>query len=1065
MNRKHSKMFSSTLVVICLSWLYSKEAAAQTTAQLPVFSVHPQSHILASAQSVNLTCSASSPTPFSYQWLRNGMSISGVSRSWYVVTIGAGGEGSGEYSCLARNTVGTVTSRVSTVQQAVLSQSFFSTSSASPRQVTVPMGATAVISCGSYTSVPELLLTWEIYHETANIRIDAQDKAIVGLNGDLYLQAADTVNEATYECVARNRVNGIAETGFVQVIVEATEDPPSPPTILSPPQDTMVNEEDDAFFECIVGGSPLADVVWNLPSNSSNVRFDQNGARLRVRDVGTSDVGTYTCSADGVGMYSATLSLAQAPVIATPLPSSPTRVEYGSLLTLVCGSSQSETEDWQWFFNGEKLSSETGPSLEVADAVLGDSGAYQCFLSNSAGFDSSTALVEVFTVPPSFITPLATSQIAFMDQPLNLTCRADGAPPPTYVWTKESVPLSSGSAFDLLENGVLTVLNVDSTSGGNYTCVASNSVEGMMVGSASTSTILTAIEPTVITREPGALFKIQVGTPGSLDCEVTGDPGSEVEFSWTKDGEALSITERITRESTSSGNIQITTAEKSDAGEYICTVSTRYNNIVGPLVKTTPTNLTIIDVPVAPIIISVTPVSPTSLTVQWRYLGSPADLSSYIIETQPSGEDGWSQAVTQPASQTTDAVIEGLSPFTTYSVRVVAVTRGGDSSERMSDVVSARTFADVPSSPPLAISVIAPNNTALRFSWEEPAESNGVIIDYVIQYRLLRDQADVDYTTVRVESGTALTFVIAGLIPLERYEFRMAAETSAGVGPYSEVQFTDTVAVGTVTEPEPGPFHTQIWFIAVMAIVVIIIIVVVAVVILLVRYYVRHHKVKGTYSFTDKLKKRTSAVFGADNDEELSHEAFRDYCAPRNQLAMTTIVNNGTDIETEMDFMDSQSLPPSTISASSRSNLISQGPAPGYIHPPSFQEATSRPRTHSVHSVRSSIGANEYYEDEVEQGSEYIDEPLSGINISKRVMEREDYMGRPPSRQDGYQMHQALGGFGGYSLEEKLDSDSLGKPSLVSSSGTEYSHLQAMGEMGYTHLQTAETNHDHATFV
>ena len=125
-----------------------------------------------------------------------------------------------------------------------------------------------------------------------------------------------------------------------------------------------------------------------------------------------------------------------------------------------------------------------------------------------------------------------------------------------------------------------------------------------------------------------------------------------------------------------------------------------------------------LDTPVSPMIISVTATSPTSLNIQWFYPGSSSDLSSYIIELQPSGEGGWSQVKTQPASLTTTADINGLTPYTTYNVRVVAVTTGGVSSDRISEVANVSALADLPSGPPLMISVRAPNNTALRISWQ-----------------------------------------------------------------------------------------------------------------------------------------------------------------------------------------------------------------------------------------------------------------------------------------------------------------------------------------------------------
>ncbi len=82
--------------------------------QLPVFTLHPQAAILASGDTTNLTCAATSSSPLTYSWLRENSPLSGANLPWYLVQATT----AGKYSCLATNAVGTVTSRVANVQQA-----------------------------------------------------------------------------------------------------------------------------------------------------------------------------------------------------------------------------------------------------------------------------------------------------------------------------------------------------------------------------------------------------------------------------------------------------------------------------------------------------------------------------------------------------------------------------------------------------------------------------------------------------------------------------------------------------------------------------------------------------------------------------------------------------------------------------------------------------------------------------------------------------------------------------------------------------------------------------------
>ncbi len=81
-------------------------------------------------------------------------------------------------------------------------------------------GQTAVISCGGYTSIPEARISWEVFREDGNLELTDMEKAIVGLNGELFLQDANVLNGMVYECEVTNRDVGEVVNGFVQVIVQ-----------------------------------------------------------------------------------------------------------------------------------------------------------------------------------------------------------------------------------------------------------------------------------------------------------------------------------------------------------------------------------------------------------------------------------------------------------------------------------------------------------------------------------------------------------------------------------------------------------------------------------------------------------------------------------------------------------------------------------------------------------------------------------------------------------------------------------------------------------------------------
>ncbi len=103
------------LTLILYSATPPPTVGGQNPSQLPSFTLHPQSVVIASGGTTNLTCSAtSSSPPITYVWLRDNSPIDGANVPWNLV----GASDAGEYSCLATNAVGTVISSVASVQQA-----------------------------------------------------------------------------------------------------------------------------------------------------------------------------------------------------------------------------------------------------------------------------------------------------------------------------------------------------------------------------------------------------------------------------------------------------------------------------------------------------------------------------------------------------------------------------------------------------------------------------------------------------------------------------------------------------------------------------------------------------------------------------------------------------------------------------------------------------------------------------------------------------------------------------------------------------------------------------------
>ena len=93
-------------------------------------------------------------------------------------------------------------------------------------------------------------------------------------------------------------------------------------------------------------------------------------------------------------------------------------------------------------------------------------------------------------VPATFVPGGTLSdQVVFIGHPLQLTCTATGAPPPTYQWFKDLLPLSPSPSVSVDSvSGRLYIGSTYASHTGRYTCTATNEIAGVgIVGNVTTS--------------------------------------------------------------------------------------------------------------------------------------------------------------------------------------------------------------------------------------------------------------------------------------------------------------------------------------------------------------------------------------------------------------------------------------------------------------------------------------------------------------------------------------------------------------------------------------------------
>ncbi|CAK6982232.1 neural cell adhesion molecule L1-like, partial [Scomber scombrus] len=126
----------------------------------------------------------------------------------------------------------------------------------------------------------------------------------------------------------------------------------------------------------------------------------------------------------------------------------------------------------------------------------------------------------------------------------------------------------------------------------------------------------------------------------------------------------------------------------------------------------------------------------------------------------------------------TSAEVTGLLLFSLYELTVSAFNRKGDSPP--SPAFSFSTPEGVPG-PPASLWFESPSEKSLVLHWEPPAETNGILVGYMLQYQEESRDSSVRMQTIDDPSTTHMVF--DGLDPTLHYIFNVIARTKAGDGP------------------------------------------------------------------------------------------------------------------------------------------------------------------------------------------------------------------------------------------------------------------------------------------
>ncbi|XP_071567225.1 Down syndrome cell adhesion molecule 1 isoform X16 [Temnothorax nylanderi] len=792
----------------------SVETVLTVTAPLTA-EIEPSTQTIDFGRPATFTCTVQGNPIKTISWLKDGKPLGLEDRVLRIESVKK--EDKGMYQCFVRNDQESAQATAELklggrFEPPQIRQAF--------AEETLQPGPSMFLKCvASGNPTPEI--TWELDGKRLSNTERLQVGQYVTVNGDvvshLNISSIHTNDGGLYKCIAASKVGAAEHSARLNVY--------GLPFIRHMDKKAIVAGE-TLRVTCPVAGYPIESIVWErdtrvLPINRKQKVFP-NGTLIIENVERMSDQATYTCVARNAQGYSARGTLEVQVMVAPqifPFTFGDEPVNSGEAISATCSILKGDFPmDITWAFNGEPISAEStdqfsitkGKRLSVLsiDAVAArHAGEYTCTASNKAGASSHTAALAV-NVPPRWILE-PTDKAFAQGSDARVECKADGFPKPQVTW-KRAAGDTPGDYTDLklsnpdisVEDGTLSINNIQKTNEGYYLCEAVNGI-----GSGLSAVILISVQ-----APPQFEIKLRNqtarrGEPAVLQCEAQGEKPIGILWNMnnkrldTKSDSRYTIREEILANGVLS-DLSIKRTERSDSALFTCVATNAFGS------DDTSINMIVQEVPEVPYGLKVLDKSGRSVQLSWAapYDGN-SPIKRYVIEYKIS-KGSWETDIDRvlvPGSQQNVAGVYNLRPATTYHLRIVAENEIGTSEP--SDTVTIITAEEAPTGPPTSVKVDALDQHTLKVTWKPPPREdwNGEILGYYVGYRQSSDKPymfeTVDFSKEDIKEHH---LQIANLKTYTQYGVVVQAFNKVGSGPMSEERRQHT-AEGV---PEQPPHDT-----------------------------------------------------------------------------------------------------------------------------------------------------------------------------------------------------------------------------------------------------------------
>nr|XP_020144762.1 receptor-type tyrosine-protein phosphatase delta isoform X28 [Microcebus murinus] len=468
----------------------------------------------------------------------------------------------------------------------------------------------------------------------------------------------------------------------------------------------------------------------------------------------------------------------------------------GGVASFICQATGDPRPKIVWNKKGKKVSNQRFEVVIEFDDGSGsvlriqplrtprDEAIYECVASNVVGEISVSTRLTVLRedqIPRGFPTIDMGPQLKVVERTRTATmlCAASGNPDPEITWFKDFLPVDTSNNNGRIKQlrsesiggtpirGALQIEQSEESDQGKYECVATNSAGTRYSAPAN----LYVRELREVRRVPPRFsipptnHEIMPGGSVNITCVAVGSPMPYVK--WMLGAEDLTPEDDMPI-----GRNVLELNDVRQSANYTC-VAMSTLGVIEAIAQ-----ITVKALPKPPGTPVVTESTATSITLTWDS-GNPEPVSYYIIQHKPKNSEEPYKEIDGVA--TTRYSVAGLSPYSDYEFRVVAVNNIGRGPP--SEPVLTQTSEQAPSSAPRDVQARMLSSTTILVQWKEPEEPNGQIQGYRVYYTMDPTQHVNNWMKHNVADSQITT--IGNLVPQKTYSVKVLAFTSIGDGPLS----------------------------------------------------------------------------------------------------------------------------------------------------------------------------------------------------------------------------------------------------------------------------------------